>query len=298
MIDKELIDKVKRVQLWARHLANDALTGDYTSVFKGVGMEFDDLRKYLPGDDIKHIDWKVTARTREPHVKMYKEERDQTILLMVDVSGSQYFGLKGEREKISAAAELAALFAILATRTKDRVGLLLFSDHVEAHVPPASGRAHVFRIVRDVLTHKGRSGGTNIAAAVKEAMQSLARRSLVVLISDFQDAGYRASLSQLSARHDLVCAGVFDEAEKRPPKGQVGLGLYDPETGELIGDSYEVGPASGQDADSLNLSEADATRFAGALRSIGASGFLIDTRVDVSKPLISFLKEREARARS
>ena len=284
MIDKELISKIKRVQLWARNFANDSLSGEYSSVFKGTGMEFDEFRRYVPGDDVKHIDWKVTARTRETHVKVFREERDQTILIMVDVSGSQYFGLKEDREKVNAAAELAALFAILATKNNDKVGLIIFTDEVEHFIPPASGKAHVFTIIRDVLMHKGVKKGTNISGAIEYAIKVLRKKSLVVMISDFQDENYLSEIRRLARLHDLVCANTYDEAEVSPPSTSLS-GFVDPETGEFLGLDYE-------------LENSGITTFEGwknSIIQIGADPFLVRSDESSVVPLIKFLKSREAK---
>lgn len=285
MIDKKLIDQIRTVQLWARHLANDSLTGEYSSVFKGIGMEFDEFRKYVPGDDVKHIDWKVTARTREPHLKMFKEERDLTIMLMVDVSSSQSFGLKKKREKVNVAAELAALFAILATKNKDKVGLVIFTDRVEHYIPPGSGKSHVFKLIRDVMTHKNVSKGTNISSAAQYTGSVMKKRGLVVLISDFQDIGYMKDLEILSKRHDLVCANTFDDAELNPAKLSLS-GFIDPETGDYLDVSYSL--------DSSGLDHSF-TGWQQEMRKIGADPFLVKSDENTVSPLIKFLKSREAR---
>lgn len=285
MLDKKLIDKIRRVQLWARNLANDSLSGEYSSVFKGTGVEFDEFRKYVPGDDVKHIDWKVTARTRRPHVKVFKEERDLTILLLVDISSSQSFGLKKSREKVSAAAELAALFAILATKNNDRVGLVVFTDEVEHFIPPGSGKAHVFNLVRDVLTTKRKSSGTNISAVAKYAGSVMKKKGLIVVISDFQDDSYTEELAALARRHDLVCANTYDQAEINPPKFNLG-GLIDPETGEFIDSNYEISRKA--ESNSLEAWEK-------MIIKLGGDPFVVRSDETTVTPLIKFLKRREAR---
>lgn len=284
MIDKSLIAKIRHLQLWAKNIANDALTGEYTSVFKGIGMEFDEFRKYMPGDDVKHIDWKVTARTREPYVKLYQEERDLTIMLMVDVSASQSFGLKKSREKVSAATELAALFAILATKKKDRVGLIIFTDEIEHYVPPSSGRAHVFNLIREVMTHKRRSKGTSIGQAIDYVGKAMKKKGLIILISDFQDDSYEKRLSILASKHDVVCAKVYDEAELRPGKTSCG-GFVDPETGQYLSASYGL---ETQGTESME-------HWQTTMRRLGVSPFVLKAHEDVAVPLSKFLKAREAR---
>ena len=286
MIDKELIDKIKHVQLWARSLANNSLTGEYSSVFKGIGMEFDEFRKYVPRDEIKHIDWKVTARTQETHVKVFKEERDLTILLVVDVSSSQSFGLKKTREKVNAAAELAALVAILATKHKDKVGLIVFTDDIEHYIPPGRG-GHTSSNSLDVLMHKQLSKGTNISKAALYAGKVMRKRGLMVFISDFQDDDYISDLSVLAKKHDLVCANTFDQAEMNPPSSSLS-GFIDPETGQYLDINYSLGT----DAGMRGMDD-----WAKSISQLGGDPFFVRSDESAVKPLIKFLRQREARKR-
>ncbi len=227
--------KVGSIRILTRKLVDDRLSGDYHSSFKGQGIEFDEIREYVPGDDVRSIDWNVTARTGLPQVKRFSEERELTVMFLVDVSGSQSFG--SSRGKVSTKAELAAeiacLLALTSIRNQDNVGLILFSDGVQRCIPPRKGRNAVARIVREVLAADRAEGGTDIAAALEHFDAVQRRKSVVFLISDFQDSGYETRLAALARRHDLVCCTISDPAEEAlPDAGPVEL--EDPETGETV----------------------------------------------------------------
>jgi uncharacterized protein (DUF58 family) len=230
---EELIREVRRIRILTRRLLDERLSGDYHSVFKGQGIEFDEARPYQPGDDVRAIDWNVTARTGEPFVKRFSEERELTVLFMVDVSGSQSFGTQG-RSKAARAAELTALLAMTAMDNHDKVGLVLFSNRVIQFIPPRKGRTAVQRLVREVLAAEGEAvGGTDVAGAIRFLNGVQKRKCVVFLVSDFQDAGYEKLLRVVARRHDVVCVSVSDPAERQLP--DAGLAeLEDPETGELV----------------------------------------------------------------
>ena len=234
MLAPNLIEQVKKIEITAKRLAADVFAGEYQSLFKGRGMEFEDVRPYIPGDDTRRIDWNVTARMAAPYVRRYREERELTVMLMVDASASSDFGTRG-RFKRELAAELAAVLSIAATSNNDRVGLLMFTDRVERIVPPRKGRRHVLRIVRDLLAFEPSGTGTDIGAALDAASLILKRRSIVFLISDFiaPPESYRRSLSAAARRHDLAAFDLQDPAEREiPPIGIAAL--EDAETGELV----------------------------------------------------------------
>ena len=234
MLAPSLIEQVKKIEITAKRLAADVFAGEYQSLFKGRGMEFEDVRPYIPGDDTRRIDWNVTARMASPYVRRYREERELTVMLMVDASASSDFGTRG-RFKRELAAELAAVLSIAATSNNDRVGLLMFTDRVERIVPPRKGRRHVLRIVRDLLAFEPSGTGTDIETALDAASLILKRRSIVFLISDFiaPPESYRRSLSVAARRHDLAAFDLQDPAEREiPPIGIVAL--EDAETGELV----------------------------------------------------------------
>ena len=243
---KELMAKVGKIRILTNKLIDDQLSGDYHSTFKGQGVEFDEVRPYVPGEDVRTIDWNVTAKTGLPYIKRFSEERELTILFMVDVSGSQGYG-SVRRSKMELAAEVTALLALTAIRNQDKIGLILFSDRIVKYIPPRKGRDSVMRLVREVLAAEdSATGGTDIAAALKFLNGVQKRRAVVFLVSDFLKGGERTKgtertdaadfekLLRATARHhDMVCVPVSDPAERELP--DVGLvELEDPETGELV----------------------------------------------------------------
>lgn len=229
---EELIKEVKRIRILTRRLLDERLSGDYHSVFKGQGIEFDEARPYQPGDDVRAIDWNVTARTGEPFVKRFNEERELTVLFMVDVSGSQSFGTGG-RSKAARAAELTALLAMTAMDNHDKVGLVLFSNRVIQYIPPRKGRTAVQRLVREVLAAEETFEGTDIRAALRFVSATQHRKAVVFLVSDFQDEGYEKELTAFARRHDVIACRVTDPAEVNLP--DVGIvELFDPETQQTL----------------------------------------------------------------
>ena len=223
-----LMKKVRGIRILTSRLVDDRLAGDYHSAFKGQGLEFDEIRAYVPGDDVRSIDWNVTARTGFPQVKRFAEERQLTVLFAVDVSGSQSFGSGGRRTKAELSAEIACLLALTSIRNQDNVGLLLFSDRVVKWVPPRRGRTAVLRIVREVLAADDARGGTDLAGALERIERSLHRKAVVFLVSDFQAEGYEKKLAAFARRHDLVCCPVRDPAETDLPAAGL-VELEDPE---------------------------------------------------------------------
>ena len=231
--------KVGKIRILTNRLIDDQLAGDYHSTFKGQGVEFDEVRPYLAGDDVRTIDWNVTAKTGVPYIKRFSEERELTILFMVDVSGSQGYG-SVRRSKMELAAEVTALLALTAIRNQDKIGLILFSDRIVKYIPPRKGRDSVMRLVREVLAAEdGAAGGTDIAAALRFLSGVQKRRAVVFLVSDFLDSravtaahDYERLLRAAARRHDVICVPVSDPAESELP--DVGLvEIEDPETGDL-----------------------------------------------------------------
>lgn len=228
----ELMKQVAGIRILTTRLLDDRLSGDYHSVFKGQGIEFDEVRPYIPGDDVRAIDWNVTARTGQPHVKRFSEERELTIVFLVDVSGSQIFG-SGSRTKSELAAEITCLLAMTAIRNQDKIGCVLFSDHIVKSIPPRKGRTAVMRLVREVLAAGETRDRTDITGAIRFLSKVQKRRAVVFLVSDFQDAGYDRALRALARRHDVIACSITDPRETVLPN--VGLvQLQDPETGELL----------------------------------------------------------------
>jgi uncharacterized protein (DUF58 family) len=232
MLPKEIIKKIQQIQIRTSRVVNDLFAGEYVSVFKGHGMEFDEVREYQPGDEIRSIDWNVTARMGRPFVKKFVEERELTVMLLVDVSGSEEFGSVASFKR-EIASELAAVLAFSAIRNKDRVGLIVFTDKVEKFVPPKKGRRHVLRLIREVLYFKPRRRGTKIAAALEYLSKVTSRRAVVFVISDFADSGFERDLRIASRRHDIIAVTVRDPRERDFP--EVGfIELEDAETGERM----------------------------------------------------------------
>jgi uncharacterized protein (DUF58 family) len=229
MIPLEVMQQIRRIHIRTRQMVNDFLTGQYESVFKGRGMEFKEVREYVPGDDIRMIDWNVTARTNIPHVKLLAEERELTVMLMVDASGSGRFGSVG-RLKNELATELCAVLAFSAIKNNDKVGLIMFTEEVELYVPPSKGRQHVLRVIRDVLYHAPHGMGTNIPGALRFLNGVTNRRAVVFLLSDFMADDYEVFLRVANRRHDIISVVVTDPREEQLP--EVGLiSLCDAETG-------------------------------------------------------------------
>jgi len=237
MLSSDFLKKLRRIELHTRKIINSTFVGEYKSTFKGQGMEFIDVREYLPGDDVRSIDWKVTARMDKPFVKKFVEERELTVILCVDASGSGYFGTRSQF-KLEQAAQVAATIAFSAVTNNDKVGLLFFTDDVERFIPPRKGKQHVMRLIRDILLFQPRRRGTNPTAALEFVMHLLKQKAIVFLISDFLGPGcaperVRIPLGIAARRHDVVAVPITDPAERELPR--VGLvDLEDMETGERI----------------------------------------------------------------
>jgi uncharacterized protein (DUF58 family) len=229
-IPPEILDAVRRIEIRTRRLVQEVFSGEYHSVFKGTGMEFREVREYVPGDDVRSIDWNVTARTDEPFVKLYEEERELTVILAVDMSRSGRFGSQ-LKTKADIAAELCGVLAFSAIANKDKVGLVMFSDQVEKYIPPAKGKSHVLRLIRELLTFAPEGHGTDFNQPLKLLGSVLKRKATVFLVSDYWATGFATRLSILARKHDLVAVRVRDPRETRLPA--VGLVPWvDAETGE------------------------------------------------------------------
>src|SRR5438045_3629133 len=232
MLPREVIRQIRRLQLRARRAVEDLLGGEYHSVFKGTGIVFEEVREYLPGDDVRSIDWNVTARMGHPFVKRYTEERELTVVLLIDVSGSHQFGTR-QQLKREVLAELAAVLAFSAISNNDKVGLIAFTDRVERFVPPRKGTRHVLRLIRDVLFFQPTHRGTSIREGLDYVNRVLHRRTIVFLLSDFLDRGFESALKRTGRRHDLIALRISDPREEDLPS--VGLlELEDAETGEHL----------------------------------------------------------------
>ena len=232
MISRELVKKLKKIEIYTSRLANDQLAGSYHSVFKGRGMAFSEVRQYQPGDDVRFIDWNVSARMNDTYVKVFTEEREMTVMLLVDLSASGRFG-SAEKPKVETVAEVAALLAFSAIKNNDRVGLILFTDRVERFVPPKKGRSHVMRVVTEILNADPEGEGTDLGVALDLLGGIGKRRTVAFLISDFIADQYEKPLKVVSAKHDLIPIQIVDPREDELPDVVLAL-IEDLETGELV----------------------------------------------------------------
>ncbi|MBN1567477.1 MAG: DUF58 domain-containing protein [Acidobacteria bacterium] len=232
MLPKEIVHKIRRIQITTNRLVNESLAGEYHSVFKGRGMEFDEVREYQHGDDVRTIDWNVTSRAGRPFVKRYVEERELTVMLLIDMSASGIFG-SVDKMKSEIAAEISALLAFSAIKNNDRVGAILFTDCIEKFIPPRRGSTHVLRVIREVLFHKPEHRGTRIQTALEHLNLVVHKRSVVFLISDLLDQGFEQPLKAANRRHDVVIIQIMDPREKELPNVGI-LEIQDAETGEIV----------------------------------------------------------------
>jgi len=232
MDTKELLKKVRKIEIKTRRLSDHIFGGEYHSTFKGRGMTFSEVRQYQYGDDVRNIDWNVTARYSEPFVKVFEEERELTMMLMVDISGSEFFGTQ-EQFKNEIITEIAATLAFSATQNNDKIGLILFSDKIELYIPPKKGRSHVLRIIRELIEFKPESKETNIAEALKFLSSVMKKKAIVFVLSDFIADDFQHNMKIASKKHDVTGIRVFDKREETIPN----LGMVqmeDEETGELM----------------------------------------------------------------
>lgn len=292
MLPREVLEKVRRIEIKTRRMVTDALAGEYHSVFKGRGMEFSEVREYQMGDDIRTIDWNVTSRTGSLHVKKFTEERELTVLLVLDASGSSDFGTRA-RFKREVAAEVGALLAFSAIRNNDRVGAIVFTDDVEMYIPPRKGRGHVLRVIRDLLYFHPKGKGTNLANAC-EYLNRITRKSAVVFVlSDFMDSKFETPMRVAAKKHDLISIHISDPSETElPPIGLVEL--EDAETGRRI-----LLDTSDRDAMTSYRHCVEAHRRAQSDTLTGMGVDLIDIRTDVpyDRPLLRFFEMRARRLR-
>ena len=292
MIPKEILKKIKRIEIRTGRLVNDVFAGKYESVFKGRGMEFHEVREYVPGDDIRSIDWNVTARTGRPYVKKFVEERELTILLMADMSGSGYFG-SIEKMKSEIMAEIGAVLAFSAIKNNDKVGLLLFTDRVEKFIAPKKGRLHVLRVIRELLYYTPEGKKTDISAALEYLGKVFKKRAVIFLISDFIDSGYERLLRILNKRHDIVAISISDPRETELP----GIGLIefeDAETKEVIYlDTNDNALKEALLKRKVSFSENRKRIF----RSINMDSVEISTASSYVEPLMLFFRARAKRFR-
>jgi uncharacterized protein (DUF58 family) len=287
---KELLKKVRQLEIRTRGLVNQVFSGEYHSVFKGRGMSFSEVREYQIGDDVRAIDWNVTARFDHPFIKIFEEERELTVMLLVDMSGSQFFGSQGQLKR-DIAVEISAILAFSAMKNNDKVGALLFSDQIEKFVPPRKGQSHALRIVRELISFEPKHSATSIKGALDYLNHVLKKRSIVFVISDFMDSGYEASLRIAGKRHDLIGIRLLDPREHELPS--VGLVTFrDAETGaQRWVDTANPKVSAAFRAYRRSVEDSRRATF------IKAKLDSIDIRLDkpYMKPLVDFFRLRERR---
>ena len=290
MISKDVLKNIRRIHIRTNHIVNDIFAGEYESAFRGRGMEFEEVREYAPGDDVRDIDWNVTARFGHPFVKVYREERELTIMLLVDVSSSCFFGTH-KQLKQELAAEIASVLAFAATKSNDKVGLIIFSDHIEKFIPPKKGKNHVWAVIKSVLEHQPVSHKTDIAGALSYLNRVARRKAVAFLISDFIAADYDKPLRIAGKKHDLIPICITDPRELDLPK--VGMvELQDAESGEtMLIDSSDADFRTGY---GLLARKRLKDRF-DLFRASGIDAIDIRTDVPYIDPIMKFFRMREKR---
>lgn len=290
MIPRELIKKLRKIEIHTSRLANDQLAGSYHSVFKGRGMAFSEVRQYQPGDDVRFIDWNVSARMGDAYVKVFTEEREMTVMLLVDLSASERFG-STDRPKIETVAEVSALLAFSAIKNNDRVGLILFTDRVERFIPPKKGRGHVMRVVTEILNAAPRGEGTDLRQALDMLGGVTKRRSVAFLVSDFIAEGYERSLRVASARHDLIPIQIVDPREVELPNIGIAL-LEDLETGDVV----EVDTSDPRVRRAFRTNVARQRAFREQLfRKLKMDHVTVESGSDYVKPIAELFRSRQRR---
>lgn len=290
MIPKELSKKIRYIQIYTSKKVNDVLAGEYQSAFNGAGMEFDEVREYQPGDEVRSIDWNVTARQGHPFVKRFHEERELTVMFLVDLSASGQFGTAGQL-KNDLAAELCALLSFSAVKSNDKVGLILFTDRIERFIPPAKSVSHALRIIREVLGFRPTGAQTDIAGALDFLGRVIRKRCVVFLVSDFQGEGFVKPMRVLSRKHDVIAVSVSDPRELHLP--DVGLlELEDAETGEIV--LVDTGSRAVR-ANYDRMGEQQRSHLANTFRAMDVDQIELLTGDDYAKKLVHFFRRREKR---
>lgn len=288
MVPKEVLENVRRIEIKTQSIVNDILSGEYHSVFKGRGMEFSEVRTYMEGDDIRTIDWNVTARAGEPYVKKYIEERELTVMLVVDASASGNFGTV-KQMKAEMAVELCALLAFSAIKNNDRVGLIIFTSEVEKYIPPKKGKKHVLRVIRELLYFEPQKKGTNIKETINFLTQVQRKKAVVFFVSDFLSSDFESAFRVASQRYDMIAISITDPREQQIPN--VGLiELKDPESGKIILlDSSKKSLREHFTRENEKRRENLST----LCRSTDVDLIEISTATDYVEPLVKFFKKRE-----
>jgi uncharacterized protein (DUF58 family) len=290
MIPEEVLRKIHLIHIQTKHLVNDVMAGEYESAFRGRGMEFEEVREYQPGDDVRTIDWNVTARMGRPFVKLFREERELIVMLLVDISASGQFGTV-KKLKREVAAEVAALLAYTAIRNNDKVGLILFTDHVEKYVPPKKARGHGWRVIREILSYEPEARGTDISLALDFLGRVMRKRCICFLLSDFLASGFERPLRLSNKRHDMIAVVISDPRERELPR--IGfVELEDSETGvPLIIDTRD--PKVCRQYQQIQRQEESDRRL--LFRSMDLDHVSLSTHVSYVEPLLAFFRRREKR---
>ena len=287
-LSPELLQRIKAIQVKTNYLVNDIMAGEYVSAFKGRGMEFSEVREYQPGDDVRLIDWNVTARMNQPFIKEFKEERELTLMLLVDVSSSGGFGT-AEKLKNEVSAEIASILAFAAIKNNDKIGLVIFSDKIEHTIPPKKGKAHIWNIIRTILNFKPEGKGTNLSLPLEYLLKVQKKKTTAFLISDFQSNGYETTLKQAKQKHDLVAISVTDPREETLPDVGI-IQLEDAESGEtLLVDTHDKEVIKEYANQFQNKRDLRKTYFS----SIGIDTIEIHTNQSLTDPIIRYFKIRE-----
>jgi len=290
MIPKQILKKVKQVEIRTRGLVNDLFGGEYHSVFKGRGMAFSEVREYQPGDDIRLIDWNVTARNGSPFIKIFEEERELTVYLLVDISKSGEFGSQNQLKQ-EFGAEIASVLGFSAIKNNDKVGLILFSNDIEKYVVPKKGKSHVLRVIRELLYNEPKGNKTSIKNVLDYLLKVAKRKSVVFLISDFIDDNYWSSLKIVNRKHDLIGIRLFDPAEKLLPDLGV-IKVRDPESGS----SFWIDTSNRAEMEKLKTQiNSDFDAFNKQAKKIGFDIISVSTNGDFVDPLISLFRKRDKR---
>lgn len=290
MISKEVLQKIKQIDIKSKYLATEVFAGEYESAFRGRGMEFEEVREYQIGDDVRSIDWNVTARMGHPYIKVFREERELSVVFLVDASASQDFGTR-ERLKREMAAEVSALLAYAATKSDDKVGLITFTDRVEKYIPPKKGTGHVWQVIKEILTFQPTERGTDLEGALEFLVKVLPRRSVCFLVSDFLSPHFEKGLGIAARRHDMIALALSDPAEEALPS----LGwvhLKDAETGRLSW--IDTRSKRFRDHFVRERDEKVAELF-GRFQSLGIDACRIETNRDYVNPLLKLFRMREKR---
>ncbi len=291
MISRELAKKIRYLQIFTSKAVNDSLAGEYESVFKGRGMEFEEVRQYQPGDEVRNLDWNVTARMGEPYVKRFREERELTVMFLVDLSASGTFG-SADMLKNDVAAEICALLAFAAIKNNDKVGLIVFTDTIEHFIPPAKGLTHVLRIIREILGFRPRRTGTDIARALDYFGRVQRKRCVAFLVSDFLGEGYTKPMRILARRHDLIAVSVTDPRELALPN----VGLVEIEDAETGGTVLLDTASAAVREHYARLGEERAQRLRQTLRAMAVDQIETHTHEDYVRKLALFFRKRERAA--